>query len=289
MIRRAWELGAGMDAWWESLDRAYQAWETAIEESGLTWKYRQVESGEWNLFKDDQGNIDRHQSLDAPLPWDYLNTGIDKTWLKQDLQRALEAATVPDCAYEGCSHCGVCTPDFGHNIVETPPPIPHFVGHFKPNTQREQRLRVRLGKLGDMALIGHLDFARLLDRAIRRAALPISFSGGYHPSPRISPANALQLGATSSGEVVEFDLTQPLEAAEFQQRLQEQLPPDMPIYDVQTVPVKGLAATQVLERAQYQLNLRCESPDWAASGGRRSRSLRTLERTSQQIWKNSGH
>ncbi|MCC5896953.1 MAG: TIGR03960 family B12-binding radical SAM protein [Phormidium sp. BM_Day4_Bin.17] len=263
VIRRAWELGAGMDAWWESLDRAYQAWETAIDESGLTWKYRQVESGEWNLFKDDQGNIDGDQSLDAPLPWDYLNTGIDKNWLKQDLQRALEAATVPDCAYEGCSHCGVCTPDFGHNIVETPPPIPHFVGHFKPNTHREQRLRVRLGKLGDMALIGHLDFARLLDRAVRRAALPISFSGGYHPSPRISPANALQLGATSSGEVVEFDLTDVLDEAEFQQRLQEQLPPDMPIYDVQTVPVKGLAATRVLERAQYQLSLRCENASWA--------------------------
>ncbi|WP_159786471.1 TIGR03960 family B12-binding radical SAM protein [Sodalinema gerasimenkoae] len=263
VIRRAWELGAGMDAWWESLDRAYQAWETAIDESGLTWKYRQVESGEWNLFKDDQGNIDGDQSLDAPLPWDYLNTGIDKNWLKQDLQRALEAATVPDCAYEGCSHCGVCTPDFGHNIVETPPPIPHFVGHFKPNTHREQRLRVRLGKLGDMALIGHLDFARLLDRAVRRAALPISFSGGYHPSPRISPANALQLGATSSGEVVEFDLTEVLDDAEFQQRLQEQLPPDMPIYDVQTVPVKGLAATRVLERAQYQLSLRCENASWA--------------------------
>ena len=262
VIRRAWELGAGMDAWWESLDRAYQAWETAIEESGLTWKYRQVESGEWNLFKDDQGNIDGNQSLDAPLPWDYLNTGIDKNWLKQDLQRALEAATVPDCAYEGCSHCGVCTPDFGHNIVEAPPPIPHFVGHFKPNTQREQRLRVRLGKLGDMALIGHLDFARLLDRAVRRAALPISFSGGYHPSPRISPANALQLGATSSGEVVEFDLTEPLDAAEFKQRLQDQLPPDMPIYEVDVVPVKGLAATRVLERAQYQLSLRCEGGAW---------------------------
>lgn len=263
VIRRAWELGAGMDAWWESLDRAYQAWEVAIDESGLTWKYRQVESGEWNLFKDDQGNIDNSQSLDAPLPWDYLNTGIDKTWLKQDLQRALEAATVPDCAYEGCSHCGVCTPDFGHNIVETPPPIPHFVGHFKPNTHREQRLRVRMGKLGDMALIGHLDFARLLDRAIRRAALPISFSGGYHPSPRISPANALQLGATSDGEVVEFDLTEPLDAEEFKQRLREQLPPQMPIHEVEVVPVKGLAATRVLERAQYQLTLASPQGEWA--------------------------
>ncbi|NJP10062.1 MAG: TIGR03960 family B12-binding radical SAM protein, partial [Leptolyngbyaceae cyanobacterium RU_5_1] len=52
IIRRAWELGAGMDAWWESLDRAFAAWTNAIAEAGLTWKYRQIENGEWNLFRE---------------------------------------------------------------------------------------------------------------------------------------------------------------------------------------------------------------------------------------------
>ncbi len=51
VVRRAWELGAGMDSWWENLDRAFGAWEQAIAESGLTWKYRQVEQGEWNVFE----------------------------------------------------------------------------------------------------------------------------------------------------------------------------------------------------------------------------------------------
>ncbi|MFP4120506.1 TIGR03960 family B12-binding radical SAM protein, partial [Coleofasciculus sp.] len=50
VVRRAWELGAGMDAWWESLDKAFAAWEGAIAESDLTWKYRQIENGEWNVF-----------------------------------------------------------------------------------------------------------------------------------------------------------------------------------------------------------------------------------------------
>ena len=125
--------------------------------------------------------------MDAPLPWDHLDTGIDKTWLQDDLRRALAAAVVPDCSFEGCSHCGVCGTDFGHNVVVPPLPIPAFEGHDKPKSERVQRLRVTLGKLGDMALIGHLDLARLLDRAVRRAALPISFTGGYHPGPRISP------------------------------------------------------------------------------------------------------
>ena len=122
VVRRAWELGAGMDSWWESLDRAFDAWTQAIAEAGLSWKYRQVDSGEWNIM--DTHASDQASNLDAPLPWDHLDTGIDKQWLKDDLQRALEAATVPDCSFEGCSHCGICGPDFGHNVVAPPPPDP---------------------------------------------------------------------------------------------------------------------------------------------------------------------
>ena len=150
VVKRAWELGAGMDSWWENLEKAYGAWEQAIAEADLTWKYRLVENGEWNVFDNQNydnpptsaetsqetslhsGTNDRQNDvLDALLPWDHLNTGIDKQWLKDDLQKALDAATVPDCAFEGCSHCGVCGTDFGHNIVVKPPEIPKFEGHYQ--------------------------------------------------------------------------------------------------------------------------------------------------------------
>ncbi|WP_346291624.1 TIGR03960 family B12-binding radical SAM protein [Sphaerothrix gracilis] len=249
VVRKAWELGAGMDAWWESLERAFAAWNQAIAAADLSWKYRQVESGEWNVMDTAADAAD----LTAPLPWDHIDTGIDKAWLQADLQRALAAATVPDCSFEGCSHCGICGPDFGHNVVVAPPEIPAFAGHFQPPQQRVQRLRVRLGKLGEMALIGHLDFARLLDRAVRRASLPLAFTGGYHPGPRISPAMALPLGATSTGEVVDFELTEILDTEAFQQRLQAQLPAEMPIYQVESVSLQSPSATKVLERAEYWL------------------------------------
>ncbi len=253
VVLRAWQLGAGMDSWWESLDRAFEAWTRAIDEAGVSWKYRQVENGEWNVF--DRPATSGDEVLDAPLPWDHLNTGIDKQWLKDDLKRALEAATVPDCAFEGCSHCGVCTPDFGHNVVIEPPEIPEFKGHFTPNRERAQRLRAWVGKLGDIALVSHLDLARLFDRAVRRAAIPIAFTGGFHPTPRISPANALSLGVTSSGEIVEFDLTEPMDPEAFRQRLAAQLPEDIPIYRVEAVDVQGRAATRILDRAEYTLEI----------------------------------
>ncbi len=266
VVRRAWELGAGMDAWWESLENAFGAWTQAIAEAGLDWQYRQVESGEWNLDENIASESQASQGvseamlavLDKPLPWDHIDTGIEKSWLQNDLKRALEAAVVPDCSFEGCSHCGICGPDFGHNIVVPPLEIPEFVGHFKPNQHRAQRIRIRAGKLGDMALIGHLDFARLMDRAIRRAALPVAFTGGFHPGPRISPANALPLGITSTGEIVDFELTERVSPAEFEARLQAQLPAEVPLHGVEEVSLQMPSATKSLDRAEYLLALSIE-------------------------------
>lgn len=294
VVRRAWELGAGMDAWMESLDRAFGAWENAIASSGLTWKYRQVENGEWNVMAgleelqverlkvesseqpDNQQPTNQQptnqqswpkghptgttlDALDAPLPWDHIDTGIDKNWLKEDLQRALDAATVPDCSFDGCSHCGVCGIDFGHNVVIDPPQIPQFAGHFKPNTNKDQRLRVWFGKLGDMTLLGHLDLASLFERAVRRASLPIRYSGGFRANARIMIANALPLGASSSGEIVEFELTEKMPVEEFRERLVSELPQEIPVYGVEAVDLKEPAGTQLLEKAEYLIRVEVTS------------------------------
>ncbi|MBD2307152.1 TIGR03960 family B12-binding radical SAM protein [Chroococcidiopsis sp. FACHB-1243] len=277
VLRRAWELGAGMDSWYDSVESAYNAWGQAIAESGLTWKYRQVEQGEWNLIQGSRDELGRAgsrgaeeqrkqreqnllsfptpDSLDRPLPWDRIDTGIDKKWLKEDLQRAMEAATVPDCSFDGCSHCGVCGVDFGHNIVIEPPPISQFAGQYVPNNTKVQRLRLRFGKLGDMALVSHLDLMRLFDRAVRRATLPVSFTAGFSPSPRISVALALPLGVTSSGEIVDFELTQIVEPAVFRQQLSSQLPTDIPIYDAIALDLKAPAAMKTLTGAEYILTI----------------------------------
>ena len=272
VVKRAWELGAGMDSWWENLDQAYEAWSQAIAEADLTWKCRQVENGEWNVFKD-EGINDKEEgkkseerlndALNMPLPWDHINTGIDKQWLKEDLQRALDAATVPDCAFDGCSHCGVCGTDFGHNIVVKPPEIPKFEGHFKPNQEKAQKIRMWFGKIEEMSLISHLDLVRLFDRSIRRAALPISFTGGYHPGPKISIANALSLGITSNGEIVDFELTENMDLEEFRIRLAAQLPENIPIYKVEEVELKSPNASRIMDKAEYLITVQvANNPEW---------------------------
>jgi radical SAM-linked protein len=134
-----------------------------------------------------------------------------------------------------------------------------------PKTDRVQRFRVWFGKTGDMALTGHLDLVRLFDRIMRRASIPVSFTGGFHPNPRIAPANALPLGYTSSGEIVEFELAKPMEIATFEARLKEHFPEGMPVYRVEEVPVKSPSVTQCLTEAIYELQLETtlENVDWS--------------------------
>ncbi len=261
VIQRAWELGAGMDAWWESLERAYGAWSQAIEESNLTWKYRTIEQGQW--FE----SVDYEQLLTQSLPWDHLDTGIDKKWLVDDLQRALAAATVPDCSFAGCSHCGVCGTDLGHNVVVPPPPLPKAKVMTKIPTQRVQRLRLKFGKQGELALLSHLDLVRLFDRAIRRANLPISYSEGFHPGARLMPASALPLGATSAGEIIDFELYKTCDPQEFLEQLKAQLPADIPLYEITEIPVNSPSNTELLMATQYRLTFAVDDPsvtvDWS--------------------------
>jgi hypothetical protein len=241
VVRSAWERGGANEAWWEGSDASFSAWDAAIAASGLTWKYRQVADGEWDVLESvgderfrgqgggGKGRVDRgalaDARLDAPLPWDHVDTGISRVWLKTDLQRALEATTVPDCSHTVCSECGVCGDDFGQNVVAPVPPLPVYNGDYTPDTLRAQRLRVRFTKPGDICCVGHMDMMRLFERAARRADLPVSQDESpYHSRPRIMAGMALGLGATADAELIEFILTRRVAPAEAVALLAAQMP-----------------------------------------------------------------
>ena len=265
VIEAAWKNGAGMDAWWESLDRAHGAWTQAIAEAGLTWQYRRVEHGEWDGFAgvatgDETGKPQvRQDRFLQPLPWDHMDSGVDKQWLYEDFTRALAATVVPDCSFASCSSCGVCGADFGHNRIVPAPPIPELNPGQGPTTISVQRLRLRFTKEGDAALLGHLDVLRLFDRALRRAGLPVSFSAGFHPLPRLQVAHALPLGVSAGGELVDLELTASMPPEQFRSHFQAQLPAGIRLLCVEEVPCRSKALAQLLTGASWTVYLRTDS------------------------------
>ena len=220
-----------------------------------------------------------------PLPWDHIDTGIDKTWLAEDLKRALAAAVVPDCSFEGCSSCGVCGPDLGHNVVVPPPQVPTQVPTKAPPSARVCRLRIRFAKTGSMALLSHLDLVRMLERALRRSGLPISFTGGFHPLPRLQMALALPLGAEAHGEWMDMEFSEPLDSGTFQQTLQPLIPQEIRLLQVSDVPVSGPSLSQQIRAAVWSFDLlRPALPHNHDAPSDWSSALSALIASEQLIW-----
>ena len=282
VIEAAWRAGAGMDAWFESLDRTYAAWTGAIAEAGLEGRYREMELGSWSAVAALQRD-DLEAFCAQPLPWDHIDTGIDKAWLAEDLQRALVAAVVPDCSFDGCSSCGVCGPDLGHNIVVQAPEVPDQIPPQAPPSARICRLRVQFAKTDSMALLSHLDLMRMLERALRRSGLPISFTGGFHPLPRIQIALALPLGAEAHSEWMDLEFTEPLAPDRLRSVLQPLLPEGISLLAAAEVPVASRSLSQEIRAAVWSFDLQV-APESPLNGVDWSMAVAAITAAEQLIW-----
>ncbi len=259
VIEAAWRAGAGMDAWFDNIERTYGAWTAAIEAAGLGGRYRELELGSWaelQALSPEQ----RRQRCAEPLPWDHIDSGVSKQWLQEDLERALAAAVLPDCSFAACSHCGVCGEALGHNVVVPAPPLPPIEKSRKPPSNKLARLRVCFAKTGEMALFSHLDLMRLLERALRRARLPVSFTGGFHPLPRLQIALALPLGAEAKADWFDLSFSEAIEPGLFLEQLQPQLPAGLRLLSAEPMAPNGPALSQYMRSARWRL-LFCPAPE----------------------------
>ena len=104
-----------------------------------------------------------------------------------------------------------------------------------------QRLRVKYAKRGRARFTSHRDFGRAFERALRRAGVPMAYSSGFSPHPRISYANASPTGAASEAEYLEIGLAESCEPERVRAALDAALPPGLDIVEVVAAPPGALA------------------------------------------------
>ncbi|WP_420846564.1 TIGR03936 family radical SAM-associated protein [Nocardioides jishulii] len=128
-----------------------------------------------------------------------------------------------------------------------------------PRTQPEQqappvqRLRVRYAKRGRLRFTSHRDFSRAFERAIFRARLPMAYSSGFNPHPRISYAGAAPTGSASEAEYLEIGLAQVLDPAEVHRLLDESLPDGLDVLEV--VESAGGSLADLLQASRWRITL----------------------------------
>ncbi|MGB9880430.1 MAG: TIGR03936 family radical SAM-associated protein [Anaerolineae bacterium] len=116
-----------------------------------------------------------------------------------------------------------------------------------------QRLRITFGKGEEIKYISHLDLMRAWERALRRARIPLAYSQGFNPRPRLFFASALPVGFTSRAEMLDVVLQQRMGLREFASRVREQLPAGLELKSLAKVPVTLPALSAQVVAAEYEV------------------------------------
>ena len=115
------------------------------------------------------------------------------------------------------------------------------------------RIRITFSKQGALRYTGHLDLHKILERSIRRAKLPLTYSQGFHPQPKLNLAAALPLGFSSLAEVMDIWLNEAVE--DISARLQEHVPPGLTILEAMPVDERAPSLQSQVVAAEYQVEI----------------------------------
>jgi radical SAM-linked protein len=117
------------------------------------------------------------------------------------------------------------------------------------------RIRITFVKLGALRYTGHLDLHKLWERAARRAELPLAYSQGFHPQPKMNMAAALPLGFSSRCELMDMKLEHDISLSDLPTRLNKTLPSGLQVVAVEQVDEREPALQTQIASAEYEVTL----------------------------------
>ena len=235
LIYDAWKMGARFDSWREFFDPAI--WEKAFEKNNI-----------------DHKNYICERNEDEMLPWDHIDSLVEKNFLLNEREKAYREEITQDCR-DGCVGCGVCDPEhLSMNLVQK--------SEAEKKDEKaeeavidEQRIKYqfRYRKTGLVRFVSHLDIMRVFQQALRRADLDLAFTQGFNKRPIISSGYPLPLGYSSEDEYLEVVLKS--EAQDIVDRLNEQLPAGMMIESASIIPLKSASIFSRVKGFDYEIQV----------------------------------
>ena len=118
-----------------------------------------------------------------------------------------------------------------------------------------QRLRIRFGRGEEIKFVSHLDIMRLWDRAFHRAHIPLAYSEGFNPHPKMSLAAPLAVGLTSEAELMDVFVARTVTPHWFTSALTQQLPPGITILGVFQAALTLPSLQSQVRYADYRVQL----------------------------------
>ncbi len=221
VLVEAFRLGCRFDGWSDQF--RYPLWKEAFEKMGLKMDCHT-----------------RKRKFEDTLPWSFIETGMDAQFLWEEYQRGLEEKTSPPCLKENCRRCGICDEKTIAIKESDPEEMKALEKMAKKDTRKKgmkRKIRLKFRKVGELRFLSHLELMHLFYRASKRADLPLCFSEGFHPMPRIIFATALPVGMESLTEILDMECEGKITPPEVMEKLNQTLPPGIEIIEAEEVPL----------------------------------------------------
>lgn len=248
VLLRVYEKGCFYDAWSEYFKN--DVWMEAFAECGL----------------DPDFYCTRERNLDEIFPWDFIDCGVTKDFLKREWLKSQKEEVSKNCRLQ-CQGCGaqrfgggVCTEAKGQETApkneSSNPSVNRTDSLSSVNPSgtipgSRTRLRVKFSKHGAIRFIGHLDVMRFFQKAIRRANIDVAYTAGFSPHQIMSFASPLGVGLESNGEYMDIEVSSKTSCEEVKERLNQACVPGIRILDVCELPDNAGNAMASVAAASY--------------------------------------
>ena len=261
VLLRARGLGCSFDAWSDRFN--YQLWQQAFTEAGM----------------DLEALVSRDFSSADSLPWSHIDCRVSDKFLRRERDKARQAATTGDCRFTECHGCGVCNPKENIQNLNAAPLSDNNLRSVtnesvssglqpadsvkKPTTDSDQarqwRYQVSFARGRRLAYLSHLENVAVIIRGLRRLQIPLAFSQGFHPHPKISFSHALPVGLASEDEVMEFRTLAPVTAETLAQGWSRVMPVELKFKDMIKLGDRAAAIDRRLKGCRYRIEAAAEN------------------------------
>jgi radical SAM family uncharacterized protein/radical SAM-linked protein len=228
VIETVYRQGGKFEEWREGFD--FERWQHAFDKNGID---------PMEYLKPNE----KH-------PWDFLDIGVSKDFLKAEFSRAAEALTTENCFYDNCSNCGACDGNMPKHSASSEKFI-HY-GRFPKRRLQSMSYRVKYSIGEIFRYASHLDITRTIYRALRRSDLPIQFTQGFSPIPKVSFCPPKSVGQTAKGDFFDFSL-----AAEYygniSMELNSRFPSGIRILEVRAMSANTASLSSSINLIYYEI------------------------------------
>jgi len=248
LILKAFEQGCRLDAWEDHIRK--DIWRTLIESEGA------------DLIEE----LHVERSLDSSLPWDDINAGVGKKYLKNEYVKSIARKLTSPCSRDCGNSCGVCHDGITVNNADAYDV--HELIDEKLSTKvlsvdipREaftRRIMFSFSKKNRAIFWPHLSLVEIFSKAFVRASLPVKYSEGFNPLPKLDFASPLSLGIQADNEIATIDVAEDIQVDAFLSVINAALPTDLCVLQAMSfiIPegVKKVSAAAILWGYSYSYN-----------------------------------